>query len=167
MFKKVDKNPEYGLVKKYYCPSCGKIESENNVLYGHPDHRYCRRCGGLEVVSTGQTFNELCNEVFGDHNSFDSDTLSEYIREKYVYHNPQFNPEKSQERIKYEKDLNEGAQRMVEEARRADRINNKNEVKCPWCGSTQIQMVPRKWSLLTGFLTNKVDRVCVNCKRKF
>ena len=40
-------------------------------------------------------------------------------------------------------------------------------VRCPRCGSTQIQMVPRKWSLLTGFLTNKVDRVCVNCKRKF
>ena len=42
-----------------------------------------------------------------------------------------------------------------------------NQVKCPQCGSTQIQMVPRKWSLLTGFLTNKVDRVCMNCKHRF
>jgi len=40
-------------------------------------------------------------------------------------------------------------------------------VRCPKCGSTQIQMIPRKWSPLTGFLTNKVDRVCVNCKHKF
>lgn len=40
-------------------------------------------------------------------------------------------------------------------------------VKCPKCGSTNIQIVPRKWSLLTGFLTNKTDRVCVNCKHKF
>lgn len=41
------------------------------------------------------------------------------------------------------------------------------EVYCPKCNSTQIQMVPRKWSPLTGFLTNKVDRVCVNCKTRF
>lgn len=39
--------------------------------------------------------------------------------------------------------------------------------KCPKCGSTNIQIVPRKWSLLTGFMTNKTDRVCVNCKHKF
>lgn len=40
-------------------------------------------------------------------------------------------------------------------------------IKCPKCGSTQIQMVNRKWSLMTGILTNKVDRVCMNCKKKF
>lgn len=40
-------------------------------------------------------------------------------------------------------------------------------IKCPKCGSTQIQMVPRKWSLATGFLTNQVDRVCMRCKHKF
>lgn len=45
--------------------------------------------------------------------------------------------------------------------------NITNTVKCPKCGSTQIQMVPRKWSLGMGLLTNKVDRVCVNCKKKF
>lgn len=42
-----------------------------------------------------------------------------------------------------------------------------NVVHCPKCNSTQIQMVQRKWSPLTGFFTNKVDRVCVNCKYKF
>lgn len=40
-------------------------------------------------------------------------------------------------------------------------------VHCPKCGSSQIQMVPRKWSFFTGFLTSKVDRVCVNCKHRF
>lgn len=44
---------------------------------------------------------------------------------------------------------------------------NDNKPRCPKCGSTNIQIVPRKWSLLTGFLTNKTDRVCVNCKHKF
>lgn len=42
-----------------------------------------------------------------------------------------------------------------------------NQVKCPKCNSTNIQIVPRRWSLLTGFMTNKTDRVCVNCKYKF
>lgn len=50
---------------------------------------------------------------------------------------------------------------------REDSILKANTVKCPKCGSTQIQAVPRKWSLMTGILTNKVDRVCLNCKHKF
>lgn len=57
-----------------------------------------------------------------------------------------------------------------------ENINSKNtntpkkisgQVICPYCGSTQIQLVGKKWSVTTGFLTNKVDRVCVNCKKKF
>ena len=42
-----------------------------------------------------------------------------------------------------------------------------NIVSCPKCGSTNIQIVPRKWSLLTGIFTNATDRVCVNCKYKW
>lgn len=41
------------------------------------------------------------------------------------------------------------------------------KVKCPYCFSGEIQIVPRKFSLLTGFATNKFDRVCLSCKRKF
>ncbi|MFI3325546.1 MAG: zinc ribbon domain-containing protein [Clostridia bacterium] len=46
-------------------------------------------------------------------------------------------------------------------------LQNKSEISCPKCGSTQIQIVARKWSLMTGLLTNKVDRVCMKCKHKF
>ena len=42
-----------------------------------------------------------------------------------------------------------------------------NAPKCPKCGSTNIQIVPRKWSLLGGFATKKTDRVCANCKYKW
>lgn len=42
-----------------------------------------------------------------------------------------------------------------------------NVLHCPKCKSSNIQIVPRKWSILSGFLTNKIDRVCVNCKHKF
>lgn len=41
------------------------------------------------------------------------------------------------------------------------------KVVCPRCRSAEIQLVPRKFSLLTGFATNKFDRMCVRCKKKF
>lgn len=40
-------------------------------------------------------------------------------------------------------------------------------LRCPKCGSTNIQIVPRKWSIWAGVFTNAVDRVCVICKNKF
>lgn len=40
-------------------------------------------------------------------------------------------------------------------------------VRCPRCRSTSVQLVPRKFSILTGYRTNKVDRVCVNCKHRW
>ncbi|NBH85978.1 hypothetical protein D7X88_17935 [bacterium C-53] len=42
-----------------------------------------------------------------------------------------------------------------------------SKVQCPRCRSTEVQLVPRKYSILTGFATNKYDRMCVRCKKKF
>ncbi len=39
------------------------------------------------------------------------------------------------------------------------------KVKCPYCFSSEVQIIPRKFSLLTGFATNKFDRVCLRLKR--
>lgn len=49
------------------------------------------------------------------------------------------------------------------------KINTKPDpvVRCPRCGSTSIQLIPKKWSPLTGFRTNSVIRCCVSCKHKF
>jgi len=45
---------------------------------------------------------------------------------------------------------------------------NVNEIKCPKCGSTQIQLMKRGWKVTTGFLGSSVnERVCLNCKHKF
>lgn len=41
------------------------------------------------------------------------------------------------------------------------------KVKCPYCFSSEVQIVPKKFSLLTGFATNSYQRVCLRCKRKF
>lgn len=45
--------------------------------------------------------------------------------------------------------------------------NSTQKVRCPRCRSTEIQLVPRKFSLLTGFATNKFDRMCVRCQKRF
>lgn len=40
-------------------------------------------------------------------------------------------------------------------------------IRCPRCFSRDFQLVPRKFSLLTGLATNRVDRVCVKCMKRF
>lgn len=41
------------------------------------------------------------------------------------------------------------------------------KVQCPYCFSTEVQLVPKKFSLFTGIMTNGFKRVCVRCQRKF
>lgn len=40
----------------------------------------------------------------------------------------------------------------------------KHETRCPNCGSANVR---KNYNLLTGLLTNKFDKVCVDCKHKF
>ena len=64
----------------------------------------------------------------------------------------------------------EDAKRQLKEVLPNSPLINDNSpdiVRCPRCRSTQIQMVPRKFSLLTGFATNRIDRVCVRCQKRF
>lgn len=42
-----------------------------------------------------------------------------------------------------------------------------NEVRCPRCFSKEIQLVPKRFSILTGFATNRYDRMCIRCRKKF
>ena len=45
-------------------------------------------------------------------------------------------------------------------------ISSRDTKKCPKCGGTQFTPVRKKYSLLTGFLTNKVDLICNKCGAK-
>lgn len=67
------------------------------------------------------------------------------------------------------KDISKKKKKMIEyEKNKMDKEKAETgKIKCPKCGSTQIQAVTRKWSIGTGLFTNKVDRVCLNCKNKF
>ena len=64
----------------------------------------------------------------------------------------------------------EDAKRQLKEVLPNSPLVNDNSpdiIRCPRCKSTQIQMMPRKFSLLTGFATNRIDRVCVRCQNRF
>lgn len=64
----------------------------------------------------------------------------------------------------------EDAERQLKEVLPNSPLLNDNtpeKVRCPRCKSTEIQLVPRKFSLLTGFATNKFDRMCLRCQKKF
>lgn len=48
------------------------------------------------------------------------------------------------------------------------RIGNKDEIKCPKCGSTSISVGQRGYSLLTGFIGSGSPRnICQNCGFKW
>ena len=66
-------------------------------------------------------------------------------------------------------DMQDAERQLKEVLPNSPLVNDSSPEKvfCPRCRSTDIQLVPRKFSLLTGFATNKFDRMCVRCKKKF
>lgn len=128
---------------RFYCPVCLYVKREED---GRTIE--CNFCGSI-MKSSG---------VSSEKSYSDVEAFVEELRSS-----PEFNQalfDARQRQLDRERQLKQEAEK---ERKRAEA----QMVHCPSCGSTQIQMVPRKWSLLTGFATNKVDRICVSCKRKF
>ena len=47
-------------------------------------------------------------------------------------------------------------------------VNEKGELVCPYCGSTQIQIVKQGHNPIWGWLfSNENERVCLHCMKKF
>lgn len=58
-------------------------------------------------------------------------------------------------------------ERSIDETQSGKIVSN-DLVRCPKCGSTQIQLQKRGWSLATGLIgSGKNERVCLNCLYKF
>lgn len=58
---------------------------------------------------------------------------------------------------------NEGASVDIVPYTPSHENENKHIPKCPKCGCTEFVPLRKKFSLFTGFATNKVDMVCKNC----
>ena len=172
--------------RDYVCPVCGRDFSSENAYPG------CDFCNNHElIVYPGGEWKEIRAEVSkmsplefqenlklepwdkfyielyaGDKEKIKKQkeyaVYKELLYKKYVYNSPLFDKAKFDMRAEWEY---ENAVEMEECYRK--RQEEKNKPRCPKCGCTEFQMVPRKWSPLTGFLTNKVDRVCVKCKMRY
>lgn len=52
---------------------------------------------------------------------------------------------------------------LVIRYQKEEKITKQKSKICPKCGSTEFTPLRKKWSLLAGFATNKIDMVCNNC----
>lgn len=180
---------EFGL-SSYVCPICGHYSITNDRF---PVCDFCKNDNliilhGEELDKVNNTIEEMSDEELKQYlylekadeyryQRFQKNpekkrwndegiAFHEYLRQKYVFNNPLFDKEKYNQRVDWflERAKAQDAQ-TAENARRA--AEEASRPRCPKCGCTEFQMVPRKWSPLTGFLTNKVDRVCVKCKTRY
>lgn len=163
--------------RKILCEKCGSILNED-ILKEKNSINTCLVCG---ASLGGDDSQETPEEELIDWYYYQIGRSSYCLNEKYV---------KDDEQMKLvytfqapPRDENGSSERAKEVLRKkypdAFAPANPNDIRykspgqlikeghCPRCGSTQIQLVPRKWTPLMGFKTNAVDRICVNCKNKF
>ena len=149
------------------CPECGKEISDKSKMCVHcgcPIHTNTKyqvvitgyhdtdtsACAGItETFNTDLKYNELmdifnnCPYVIIECDALDEASMYARKLQKWGIDVEIINPDGNQEYI------------------------DKNIISCPKCGCTNIQVVPRKWSILTGIFTNRTDRVCAKCKHKW
>lgn len=126
-----------------YCPRCGYMDDSEK----EPVCFFCYQ----ERIPT-----EMSIDVFKRLNTGARAAWRTEIMSKVIVKNPMFDYTAKKDRE--EADLIR-IRRYIQ--------SSPPQTRCPHCQSTSFQMVPRKWSLMTGFMTNKVDRVCTNCKKRF
>lgn len=142
-------------MKVYVCPNC----LNNKILFGNePKQSHCEKCAGVMIKT------DIDPEVFSNLSDIGKEAMIEMMipeiaKEKginsYKISQIENNRKKSSEEYLRETSIKYSSQSTEE------------PVRCPKCGSTQIQVLRKKWSPLTGILTNKVERVCVSCKHRF
>jgi len=135
---------EWRLEHVKYCNTCKNYRFPNPI--NHDMNRPCPECGG--------TWTDLLIPYY-EYSIIDKATNENKDEIKRVIKLKREDP------VQYELLMNTFRQKV------RDQEQTDSMVKCPNCGSTQVQLVAKKWSILTGFFTNKVNRVCVNCKTKF
>ena len=136
----------------------------------------CEKCESVfkaEAIK-GMSCCPVCGEPFDDSVNIVSTTEKE--KHTYYYYkegggtltdtlSSQFTPIYTFEAV----DMKDAEQQLKEVMPNSPLLNDNlsPETRCPYCRSKEIQLVPKRFSILTGFATNSFNRVCVHCKRKF
>lgn len=145
--------------RQVICPHCQSILNED-ILKQKNSENVCLVCGGSLLVGDEDTSASSKEKTtyyyYEEGGGMLDDTLSSRFTPLYTF-----------EAV----DMKDAERQLKEVMPNSPLINNdsanNDKVRCPRCRSTEIQLVPRKFSLLTGFATNKFDRVCVRCKHRF
>lgn len=138
------------------CPHCKSTLNED-ILKQRNSENVCLVCGEslLDDDNTVETQKETTKwYYYKEGGGILDDTLSSHFTPLYTFEAT---------------DMKDAERQLKEVLPNSPLVNDNSPdiVRCPRCRSTQIQMVPRKFSLLTGFATNRLDRVCVRCKKRF
>lgn len=165
---------QIGIVK--ICPKCGKW------LYGYKEEvKYCNNCQTMmlntdftfekyeEIRDSDKDFSELAKLIDkGDnrevYNNLKETQWEEMLREQYVINSPEYDEAlyRKREQDDFEWWINE-IRYLFPNDEDTEAIETPKTKRCPKCGGTQFTPVRRKFSLLTGFATNKVDLICNSC----
>lgn len=161
------------MSRKILCPNCASLLNED-VLKQKKSENTCLVCGAsLDGDDTEKPVKSESEELVTWY-YYDLGGGTYYLDDKYTE-----DDEDLTFTFQAPKDLEE-AEKVLRREYKTDAFKEPEsdnvikpdalwikEGKCPRCHSSNIQLVPRKWSIWTGFRTNKVDRVCVNCKHRF
>ena len=133
---------EVSLMKMVYiCPRCGYI-------YCSIENMNCNECG-CTMTETKYSSADFCN-IHGMENIRQ---FKNKLYNEYCYSNPLFSSYQFDKRQQAEDKLYAIPQ-------------DPSGKRCPKCGNTEFTPVRKKYSLLTGFLTNKVELICNKCGAK-
>lgn len=166
-----------GMPRKILCESCGSVLNED-ILIAKNSTNACPVCG---ASLGGDDFHAECDEPQSESEEelvtwyYYSMSKAHSLNKKLIENNPSF---KLEYKFRAPDNIDRAKEILRKEYNPLAFINTiseelktdaqwKAEGKCPRCHSSNIQIMPRRWSLLTGFLTNKVDRVCVVCGHRF
>lgn len=139
------------------CPHCKSALNED-ILKQRGSENVCLVCGGSLIVDSGASVESPKEKTKWYYYKEGGGTLMTTLSNSFT---PLYT---------FDATDVEDAKRQLKEVLPNSPLVNDNSpdiVRCPRCRSTQIQMVPRKFSLLTGFATNRIDRVCVKCQKRF
>ena len=164
------------MARKIICPECNTI-FDKDVLKQKNSQDTCLVCGGSLSGEKESGYEESPDENDGEDNWITW----------YYYKDPEYGDYSLWDKLPNDPDAltliqefkapprdSSGSSEKAKEILRtyvpdAFVYPEKKEpvIRCPRCFSTDFQLVPKKFSLLTGFATNRVDRVCVKCMKKF
>lgn len=132
------------------CPECGKEVSDQSEV--------CIHCGYPLLKNKKSLITEFHEECPICH-TIDNWTVNREIGDavcnKCGFHRI---IDSEQRKIYYNNHYNQ---------KESESKQTENLPKCPKCGCTNIQVVRKKWSWITGFMTNATERVCAKCNYRW